>query len=231
MTYRLKAIAPLALPAEELDRRQRRYERLAGGRLAVHLCNLTGEGAPARLDTPADVERSAELVRREIDRTEPGEFDGILPDCVLDPCVGEVPSSPVPLFGILRLSAGMLAGLGVRFAAVTRNQAIGDELARKLGVYGLARVLDRVHVLEADFCLIADEGGWGEALVPAIEATAASGTPVLLNGCSAVDLGHGGDRRVEVVDPTARALDVLSAAVAAGLAGPSRPGVASVNDA
>lgn len=214
--FRLKAIAPLSLPAEEVVRRQRRYDRLAAGRLAVTLANLPAD-APARLDGAADVEASAGFVRRELDRTSADDFDGVLPDCVLDPCTGEVPPGPVPLFGILRLTAGALAGLGLSFAAVTRNQAIGDELARKLDCYGLDRALDRVHVLDADFCLVADGAGWAEAMAPVVAATAASDVPVLVNGCSAVDLGPDADARVRVVDPTALALDVLAACVGAGL--------------
>lgn len=222
--FRLKAITPLTLPAEELARRQHRYDRLAAGRLAVALVNLPPD-APPRLDTPDDIEASAGYVGREIERTSPEEFDGILPDCVLDPCVGELGASPVPLFGILRLAAGTIAGLGVAFAAVTRNEAIGNELARKLGVYGMSGRLDRVHRLEADFCLVADGEGWAAALAPVVAATAAADVPVLLNGCSAVDLGPDAHPRVRVVDPTALALDVLAVCATRSLApagGPAR---------
>lgn len=215
--FRLKAITPLAVPAEELARRQHRYDRLAARHLAVSLVNLP-PGAPPRLDTADDVEASAGYVHREIERTSREDFDGILPDCVLDPCVGEIPAGPVPLFGILRLAAGAIAGLGVPFAAVTRNGAIGTEMARKLHLYGLAGNLDWVHRLEADFCLIADGDGWAAALAPAVAATAAADVPVLLNGCSAVDMGPDADPRVRVVDPTALALDVLAVCTTRGLA-------------
>lgn len=215
--FRLKSITPLAVPREELARRQQRYDRLAGGRFAVTLVSLP-PSAPRRLDTADDVTASARSVRREIERTSAAEFDGILPDCVLDPCVGELPPGPVPLFGILRLASGAIAGLGLPFAAVTRNGAIGAELARKLGCYGLAGACDRVHRLGADFCLIADGDGWAAALAPVVAATAAADVPILLNGCSAVDLGPEGDSRVRVVDPTALALDVLAVCTTRGLA-------------
>lgn len=214
---RVKAIAPLHLTDDEVARRQSRYDRLAGGQLDVTLVNLTGEGAPDRFDTPAQIAASERLTGEEIRRTDPGRFDVVLPDCVLDPAVEEVPDSPVPVAGILRLVAGYLASLGRPFAAVTRNRAIGDELARKVDRYGLAGWLTGVHVLDVDFCLVSDHQGWADAMRPLQLQLESERVQTLFNGCSAVDIDTDLLGSVAVVDPTALALQLLGLAPAAGV--------------
>jgi len=204
---RCKMIAPLFLDVEEMRRRQERYDRLAGESIAITLFNLPAV-APRRLEDAEDIEHSASLVQREIDATDPVDFDAVMPDCVLDPCVGEIVATPVPLYGILRLAGSALTSLGEPFTAVTRNRAIGEELRRKLELYGLSESLSSLSVLDADFCLIADDAGWAEAMGPLVEATARGGVHYLLNGCSAVDI-QPSPGAVCVVDPTRLALQVL----------------------
>lgn len=222
---RYKMIAPLELDDDELARRQLRYERLAGGSAAVTLVNLPG--GPRRLDSAGDIERSAELVGQEIGRTDPERFDAVVPDCVLDPCVGELADTPVPLHGILRLAAGTLHSLGAAIATVTRNRAIGDELRRKLALYGLEGSSVGSHVLDVDFCLIADDRGWAAAMAPVVDAARQTGATHVLNGCSAVDVVPVGGGPC-VVDPTRLALAVLAAAAesraVAGVPSPERAG-------
>jgi Asp/Glu/hydantoin racemase len=214
---RLKAVAPLRLDNEEIQRRKRRYDRIAGPGIRVTLVNLEGADAPVRLDNAADIAASEWLTAAEIGRTDPREFDAVMPDCVLDPAVGTLPDAPVPVLGMLRLSAGHLISLGLRFDAVTRNQAIAEELERKLTGYGLAAGLGQVHVLDADFCLISDDDGWAASIAAARAATAAAGAGALLNGCSAVDVTSGTDGPAPVVDPAALALSVLGVSAGAGL--------------
>lgn len=222
---RVKAVAPLRLPAEEMVRRQRRYTRLGGDRLSLSLVNLP-EAAPRRLDSAGDIALSERLVRTEIGRTDPDRFDLVLPDCVLDPGVAGVaataegtgePDPPVPVAGILRLAAGHLAALGQPFAAVARNRPIADELAARLTAYGLADRLVSIHVLDADFCLVSDDAGWSAALAPLAATLAASGVRTLLNGCSAVELPDNRINGVLVVDPTWLALRLLAVADETGL--------------
>lgn len=216
---RVKSIAPLHLQADELDRRQARYQRLGGNNLNITLVNLVGDGAPARMDTPEEIAASERLVAAEIRRTDPAQFDVILPDCVLDPAIADVADPPVPVAGILHLVGGHLASLGRRFAAVTRNQAIGDDLARKAAAYGLSDTLTGVHVLDIDFCFVSDHTGWSEAMRPLQATLEAEGTETLFNGCSAVDLDSDRLGAVSVVDPTALALRLLAVADGAGLIG------------
>ena len=220
---RVKAIAPLRLDGAELERRRRRYDRIAGPGVRVTLVNLAGADAPVRLDDAADIAASERLTAAEISRTDPREFDAVMPDCVLDPAVGTVTGAPVPVIGMLRLAAGHLASLGHQFDAVTRNQAIATELERKLAGYGLASGLARVHVLDADFCLIADDDGWAASITAARAATAAGGSGALLNGCSAVDVTPGSQGLAPVVDPAALALSLLAVASGTGLVGAPAP--------
>ena len=216
---RVKSIAPLRLEPAELVRRQARYQRLGGDRLDITLVNLDGDDAPGRMDTAGEIAASERLVAEEIVRTDPAQFDVILPDCVLDPGIADVAEPPVPVAGILHLVAGHLASLGQRFAAVTRNQVIGDDLARKVAAYGLSDVLAGVHVLDVDFCFVSDHAGWSQAMRPLQATLEAAGTGTLFNGCSAVDLDSDRLGAVSVVDPTALALRLLAVADSAGLLG------------
>jgi len=213
---RVKAIAPLYLAPEEVVRRQLRYGRLGAGHAQVTLFNLD-EDAPCQLNTPEDIAESEKAVWEEIARTDARQFDVILPDCVLDPGVGEVGESPVPLVGILRLAAGHLASLGESFAAVTRNQAIGDELRRKIVGYGLGAYLTSVELLDVDFCFVSDHSGWAAAMEPVCETIARNGVTRLLNGCSAVEIPDRNLGGVVVVDPTELAIQLLGTAQNAGL--------------
>jgi Asp/Glu/hydantoin racemase len=214
---RVKAIAPLNLAGDEMVRRQSRYDRLGGDQLAITLFNLVGEGAPDRFDTADQIAASERLTAAEIGRTDSTDFDVILPDCVLDPAVGEVDSPPVPVVGILQLVVSYLASVGRPFAAVTRNRVIGDELARKVDCYGLGRLLTGVHVLDVDFCLVSDHQGWADAMAPLREELEKRGVRTLFNGCSAVDIDTDHLGSVSVVDPTALALQLISLAPSVGL--------------
>jgi Asp/Glu/hydantoin racemase len=221
---RVKSIAPLRLQPDELARRQVRYQRLGGNQLDITLVNLAGDDAPARMDTAEEIAASERLVADEIVRTDPGQFDVILPDCVLDPGIADVAEPPVPVVGILHLVAGHLASLGRRFAAVTRNQVIGDDLASKVAAYGLGDVLTGVHVLDIDFCFVSDHEGWSKAMLPLQATLEAEGTATLFNGCSAVDLDSNRIGAVSLVDPTALALRLLTVADSAGLISPGLNG-------
>jgi Asp/Glu/hydantoin racemase len=215
---RVKAIAPLHLTDEEVQRRQLRYEHLSGKALVVKLFNLD-QRAPEQLNTAEDIAASELLVREEILRTTTEEFDVILPDCVLDPAVGEMSESPVPLVGILRLAAGYISSIGETFAAVTRNKAIGNELSRKIESYGLAGWLTSVALLDVDFCLISDNSGWSVAMEPVTSRLAANGVSKLINGCSAVDIADRNVGSVLVIDPTQLALKLLGVAWSVGALG------------
>lgn len=222
---RIRAITPIHVDAPELARRQRRYERLAPAGITVHLDDL-GDAAdvPRALETEDDVRLSERLVIAEVLRTDPEHFDAVLPDCVLDPAVGVTPEAPLPVLGLLRLSTHMLAGVGQPFAAVARNQAIADELARKIATYGLGENFADVRVLGLSVTDIADDDTWAAAISQSV-ADLAVGSVV--NGCSAVDVHvHGAGPRI--VDPTAAALRALSLADELGLLAASGAGKAGL---
>lgn len=213
MKARCVLVAPLRLADDELARRQARYEALAEDELSVHLRNL-GPGAPERLERTADVEASWRLVAAEVAKVTPGEADLVMPDCVLDPGVGER-TAPRPrgvvTAGILRLSAGVLAGFGERWAAVARNAAIAAELDRRVRGYGLDDDFRGAEVIDADFCTIADPDAWCAAMAPVCARLRRQGVRFVLNGCSAVELTSGAVEGVGVVDPTKLAIRQLRA--------------------
>lgn len=206
---RVRAITPIHVDSDELRRRQERYDRLSPEGIAIHLDDLGDDSSvPRALQAEEDIQRSEALVMAEIRRTDPERFDAVLPDCVLDPGVGVVRDAPVPVVGLLSLSTHFLAGAGQRFAAVTRNSAIDEELRRKARFYGVADALTDVRVLGLSVEDISDDRTWAAALTRAV-----ADLPVgaVINGCSAVEVIPAGSGP-RIVDPTAVALRVLALA-------------------
>lgn len=207
---KIKAIAPLRLEPQELQRRQRRYDALAGPGVAVTLLNLEGKNAPKRLESDDDLAVSEELTLQMIRDTSPSSFDAILPDCVLDPGVCMDQGAPLPVYGILRLAGGFIHALGYSFAAVTRNETIGNELARKVEMYGFSSSLVSVETLDVDFCFVSDHDQWEGAIKPLAENLSRRGVGVLFNGCSAVDIANRRVGNLVIIDPTELALQLLN---------------------
>jgi Asp/Glu/hydantoin racemase len=223
---RVKAITPIYVPDEELGRRSARYRKLAPPGVEIDLVNLPDDAAvPRRLETKEDITASDRLVA-EVARLQADGADAILPDCVLDPGIDALArQGGPPAFGMLRLAAGFLAACGRRFGAVTRNRAIGEELERRVRLYGLDPWFDRVVVLELDFEAVADHDRWEQALDRSRSAFERTGASAILNGCSAVELTD--ERETPVLDPTALALRLLGVVAVSGLAAPvAVPGAA-----
>jgi len=213
---RIRAITPIRVSEEELERRQRRYERLSPPGLTVDVVNLAAADAPTTLETERDIAVSDRLVAEEGRRTDPARFDAILPDCVLDPGIDALErEGEVPVFGILRLSAGFLAACGRRFAAVTRNRPIGDELVRRLREYRLDPWFEQLVVLDLGFEAVTDDRHWVAALDGVQARLARTPAQALLNGCSAVDVP--GRHAVPTLDPTRLALALIAVAAGSGL--------------
>jgi len=210
---RVRSITPIRVPDDELARRRARYARLAPPGVEVHLDNLDdGPSTPRQLEDDDDVDTSNDLVLAMALATDPAEFDLVLPDCVLDPAVGrlEAGAEPVPIVGILQLTASHLAARGLAFTAVTRNRAIADELADRIHAYGHDDHFLGVDELDLDFDAIRDERRWHDALGPSRVAARDRGAAAVINGCSAVDVDDDAPGAT-VVDPTALALRLLGA--------------------
>lgn len=219
MNVRIKAITPIRVGEAELARRQARYDALCSPGLEVELVDLPDRpGVPGRLDSAGDIRASEGFVIEEASRTDPARHDAVLPDCVLDPGLDRLEREcPVPAFGILKLSAGLLVSLGHRFAAFTRNRPIGEELRDRLETYGILQHFERVEVLDLAFEDIADDEGWNAALREAGKRFSGLPTTAVINGCSAVEV-RPRSGNVAVVDPTRLALSSLGLAAVEGLA-------------
>jgi len=217
---RIKAITPIRVGEAELARRQARYEALSPPGVEVELTDLPDRpGVPERLDSARDIRASEGFVIDEALRSDPAHHDAVLPDCVLDPGLDRLErESPVPAFGILKLSAGLLVSLGHRFAAFTRNRPIGEELRDRLEIYGLLQHFDRVEVLDLTFEDIANDEGWNAALREAGKRFSGSRTTAVINGCSAVEVRPTSSNAAAVVDPTRLALSSIGLAAGEGLA-------------
>lgn len=207
---RIYAVTPIHVDAEELARRQARYEALSPPGVEVVLHDI-GPDAPRALNTDAQVRESETLVVAAL-RSAPAGFDALLPDCVLDPGVADLAGTlPVPVLGLLRLSLGWAVLTGRKSAAVARNKAIADEIVARAQVYGWSADLLGVEVLDLDVHAIADTSRWAGTLGAAVGTLAAGGARSVINGCSAVDLPPGVSLPARVVDPTALALRLIGA--------------------
>ena len=203
---KLLALTPIDVPPAEVARRQARYDAIAPDGLQVVV--RCPPGLPSELGSDEDVAAS-DAVLVSAYAAEVGEWDGFLPDCVLDPAVHAAASLPRPIHGIGRLAMHALAGAGVSWRAVARNEPIARELDRLAGHYGLATDGETM-VLSLSVDDIADDVGWADALASAVTDLPCD---AVLNGCSAVDV-RSPSAGPDVVDPTALALRVL-----AGVAG------------
>lgn len=218
---RVRGITPIHVGAEELQRRQARYDAFSPPGITVLLEDLPGtQEVPRSLASPEDIEASERIVAQIALETDPAQFDLILPDCVLDTGVSRIRAAgaPVPVVGLSELTAGFVGGLGLRLAAVTRNRPIGEALDRVISGSGSAASFAGVEDLALSFADISDDVRWNGALEEARDRIQRSGgADVILNGCSAVDvtLGDG----VPVFDPTRLALRLLSIALSESMVG------------
>jgi Asp/Glu/hydantoin racemase len=208
---RIFAVTPIHVSAEELARRQARYDDLSPAGLSVHLQDV-GPDAPRALDTEQQVRDSDELVTAALEGAA-DDADALMPDCVLDPGVARLSGRlDRPVFGLLRTSLAWGAITGRPIGAVTRNEAIAAELRRQVEGYGMAGSFTGVEVLGLDVDAIHDAGRWAASLHEVVQRMGRAGAGDLLNGCSAVDLPEEAARwPVRVVDPTALALRLIAA--------------------
>jgi len=213
-TLRIRAITPIHVGPEEIARRQARYDEFSPEGVTVVLEDLPGDpSVPRKLATEADIAASNRAVAAMAMSTDATAFDLFMPDCVLDTGLEELRSqtTPVPVVGLSELAAGYVRGLGLRLAAVTRNEPIGDELRERLEHYGLGEQLTGVENLHLSFEDISDDARWNGALEKAqADILTKGGADAILNGCSAVDVTVGGG--IPVFDPTRLALRLLAVA-------------------
>lgn len=214
---KIRAITPILVDADELARRQERYDKLSPENIQIVLENLPDHPAsPNQLGNAHDLASSEELTL-SLGLTTDNSFDAIMPDCVLDPSVADLDQrAPVPAHGITRLSAGVLAGLGTSFGVITRNDVIGEEYARVINRYGLAAHFSGVYTLGLSVEDISDTEQWNKAVRNVAEQAGKDGVTVLVNGCSAVEVTYS-DLGVTIVDPTALALKFLAFSADQGL--------------
>ncbi|MGW0791694.1 aspartate/glutamate racemase family protein [Streptomyces sp. NPDC002911] len=214
------SVTPVRVDAHELARRRDRYRDIAPPGCAVTLA-AAGSGAPARFATEDDIGASTAATLDAL-KAPPG--DGVtyrMPDCVLDPGVPLTPDpAPVPVVGMLRLTAAHLVATGRPFGAVTRNRAIGDALAARIDEYGHGPWFAGVSVLDLDFEAIADTERWNDTVRAALDGFTARGVTAVVNGCSAVtvqdeDALPPAPATARLIDPARLALRLLTAGSAA----------------
>lgn len=226
---RIKAITPIRVSDEELRRRQERYRRLSPPGVDVVLVNLPdGPGVPRALESEDDLVSSDRLVAEEALRTDRADYDAILPDCVLDPGLPTIADGGrIPVFGILKLSAGLLHAMDRPFVAVARNRVIGAELERCIDRYGLREGFNGVDLLDLSFEDIADDAKWHDALMGVRDRLTQGPVRTILNGCSAVEVTDD-DHPVAVFDPTRLALRLIGVGIEHGVLTEPQPRLANV---
>lgn len=206
---KIVSITPIHVTAAELERRQQRYNRIAPAGVTVELHNLS-QNSPAALDSPTDVVASDASVKNDIAGSDQADFDFLMPDCVLDP--GFRKGEGEQVVGMLDSVLADLTAQGHRIGAVTRNEAIGAELERRVTEYGFANSYAGREVLNLSFDAINDEELWHAALTTAVDNLAAAGATIVINGCSAVNVEQG-RIKLPVVDPAELALKIMAKSV------------------
>ena len=207
---RLLALTPIAVSDAEVVRRQNRYDAIAPDGVVV-VVRRPASDLPRELGTEADIRASDEALLAAYAAEPPEGWDGYLPDCVLDPAVHGAAMLRRPIHGIGRLTMHALAGAGVSWRAVARNDAIAAELDRLAVQHGTATA-GPTAVLSLTVEDIADHDVWTKALTAAV---APLGCDAVLNGCSAVDVAGGASGPV-IVDPTVLALRIVAQVRGAG---------------
>lgn len=206
---KVRVITPIRVGADELQRRQERYTRLAPEGWDLVIEDLPdGPASPMELASRKQISASEQVGLAVGSGTDAAQYDALLPDCVLDPSsVALQNANEIPVLGITRLSAGFLASLGIRFGVVTRNEIIADEYRTVIERYGLGDSFQGAYVLGLSVEDVASTETWNAAVVEASESAQQDGVTVLVNGCSAVEVVVE-QFSVRVIDPTALALRV-----------------------
>jgi Asp/Glu/hydantoin racemase len=203
---RLRAITPIVLSADELLRRRERYKAISSPNVSIRLDNLT-EG-PSRLESEEQIRISEALVFEEAMDTDASRFDGIFLDCVLDPALEQLKQlAHIPVFGITNLVSGFLGSLGLRMAAVARNESIAHELHERIDAFGWSDLMDGVIVLDLSLSDIGDTDLWNRAVRAHVASGDMAHVDVVINGCSAVELRAAGGSTV--IDPKVLALRLI----------------------
>lgn len=209
---RIFATTPIHVGADELARRQQRYDAISPAGMTVVLHDLP-EDAPTQLNSAEDVARSEEFVHRALTAA-PVAYDALMADCVLDPAVGRLQEEiDRPVVGIFRLNLAHAAALAAPMGAVVRNEAIAAEMRHVAASYGWQRWLGDVEILDLSFDAISEGSAWQQRVDEAAEVLSVRGARSLFNGCSAVDVDPGHLSAIPVVDPVVRALALVAAGV------------------
>jgi Asp/Glu/hydantoin racemase len=202
---RVISITPVHVTEAEFNRRQERYDRISPEGLKVTLINFI-QLDPKELETSEDVVASDLGLFADISSINRRDYDFLMPDCVLDP--GFRKGGDEFVVGMLECVTSDLVNSGHQIGSVTRNDAIGAELVRRIDEYGYSANFVGNEVINLGFDAISNEDLWHSSLETAVEKLAAKGASIIINGCSAVNLIE--SRLVlEVVDPAEMALDII----------------------
>jgi len=216
---RLVALTPAHVGAPEIARRQARYDDFGDEQVSVIVHDQPDQPeVPHSFDT-AELVESAErcMLTRAADMQLAPE-DVILPDCILDTALEEVLDLGLPAHGILKLTVGMIKGLGLRYGAVARNHAVGNALDARIRDYDAGPAFVGTAVLDLPTEAVSDAKTWNGALSAHVARLAERGAQVVINGCSAVDVAEG-PWAVPVVDPTQLAVRSIALAAELGIVG------------
>lgn len=150
MTFRVRIISPLEATADDLARRQRRYDEHAGPQTRVHVDNLAG--GPAALNSSGDVLLSAAAILRQAQETRPEAWDAILIDCVFDPAVDEIrEATGLPTFGPTRTTLPLIPLVADNFAIIARSRRQCELLADLVTQEGYGDYLQSVRALDISY--------------------------------------------------------------------------------
>lgn len=150
MTFRVRILSPLKATADDLARRQRRYEQHAGPQTRVQVENL--DGGPAALNSSGDVLLSAAAILQQALDAAPEQWDAILIDCVFDPAVDEIrEATGAPTFGPTRTTLPLIPLVADNFAIIARSRRQCELLAELVAREGYGDYLQSLRALDISY--------------------------------------------------------------------------------
>ncbi len=150
MSFRVKIITPIQVDDADLQRRERRYGERASPDTHIEVIGLPK--GPTALETRDDLAFSEDAVFQEGSKTQAGDCDAILIDCIFDPAVAALRQHlDIPVFGPLQTTLPLVALIAPNFAIVARGQHHHDVFTEIVSGYGYGDRLADIRSLNLNY--------------------------------------------------------------------------------
>ena len=227
MALAVKIITPVCVDSTDIARREQRYRDAVGPGVFIRVFNVP-EG-PTRLSCKTDLQQSEESAIRVGEQTDPTEFDAILFDCVFDRGLDRLRErSPIPVFGPMSFTLGVLEQIAQRFSVVVRTPAHKTLLHGSLIEHQAGARLRRIELLGISDDESREPGRYDAAMLPVVRALVAEDpSQALLLGSTTMDITpaiRNAAGRMRLIHPSLFAIDGILSLARRGALAPRKKG-------